>query len=227
MKDSKVNKILIISFMIIGSIFLGIAGSIYTFADIPVSRRIKVPATILAIEPQEGILVSYFVKGDHYTNYLHMTSNRYYHNQVLNIYYDKDNPNNIMSNSFLEIVYIIGAFGGLILLVAFLILYFDQKRKKEIDLLKSTGNIINAKFISVKRNHHYEINGKNPYNIVCEYKAWDGKLYRFNSENIWYDPIIIINDYNIKSFPVYVDRNNYKKYYMDIELILNKKDKFF
>ncbi len=41
----------------------------------------------------------------------------------------------------------------------------------------------------------------------------------FKSRNIWSNPEDIIEEKNIKQFPVYIDKNNKKKYFVDIDIL--------
>ena len=44
-----------------------------------------------------------------------------------------------------------------------------------------------------------------------------GLVYLFRSNNIWYNPESIIEERQLKQLPVYLDENNYKKYYVGID----------
>lgn len=55
-------------------------------------------------------------------------------------------------------------------------------------------------------------------NIICEWNnSLDNKKYIFKSKNIWMNPKNIIEERNIKQFPIYIDKNNKKKYVIDID----------
>ncbi len=45
----------------------------------------------------------------------------------------------------------------------------------------------------------------------------DNKKYIFKSKNIWINPENIIEQRNIKQFPIYIDNSNKKKYVIDID----------
>ena len=87
--------------------------------------------------------------------------------------------------------------------------------------LRETGNIVNAKYLSTQINKNYTVNNRHPYNIVCEWdNSIDGKKYIFKSKNIWIDPENLIKDRNIKTFIVYINSNNFKQYYVDVDMLL-------
>ena len=66
----------------------------------------------------------------------------------------------------------------------------------------------------------YAVNGRHPFNIICSYSdPYDGKEYLYKSENIWFNPDVILSKKTIRDIPVYIDKDNKKIYYVDIESI--------
>ena len=63
----------------------------------------------------------------------------------------------------------------------------------------------------------FRYNGRNPYQIIC--KSDNLEISEYVSENIWCNPETIIKERNITSFPVYLDPENPKKYYLSTEEI--------
>ena len=68
-----------------------------------------------------------------------------------------------------------------------------------------------------------EINGSKIFgmayrNSICTRKDnVTGEVRTFKSENLWDNPEYIIKERNITTFPVYIDINNRKKYYLSLE----------
>ncbi len=92
-----------------------------------------------------------------------------------------------------------------------------NKRKSEKNLRES-GEVIYANYVETVLNTRYTVNGRHPYNIICEWNnSLDNKKYIFKSKNIWMNPKNIIEERNIKQFPIYIDKNNKKKYVIDID----------
>ncbi len=222
MVEKRVEKIFIIVFGIMGLFFLIGAFNLYLFLGIPFNNIVKTRAKVLEINPFNGVLVSYFINDDHFTNYLPRTKEDYYIGEDINIFYDKTNPKKITVPASYSVIYIFTGVGVLLFSIDLIIILVSYKKKKMILYLKNNASIINAKFVEVKLNKSYEVNGKNPFIIICEYKGIDGKVYTFKSENIWFNPTDIITKNTIKSFPIYVNHDNYKKYYMDIENVISK-----
>ena len=68
----------------------------------------------------------------------------------------------------------------------------------------------------------YRVNGRHPYRIICEWSnPLDNKKYIFKSKNIWINPEDIIIERDIQQFPVYINRDNMKKYVVDIDILEN------
>ena len=66
-------------------------------------------------------------------------------------------------------------------------------------------------------NYNYRLNGRHPWKLECRYEdIFTGAVYLFSSENIWIDPQMYIG----QQVAVYVDGENYKKYYVDVDSLL-------
>lgn len=92
------------------------------------------------------------------------------------------------------------------------------KRSKDIRYLKENGTVIYANYVKTVANTLYAINGRNLYNIICEWNnPVNGEKYKFKSKNIWKNPERIIEEKNIKQFPVYINSQDLSKYAVDID----------
>lgn len=104
-------------------------------------------------------------------------------------------------------------FGG----IGFTMLIIDKRRKNTINYLTKHGITITATFKEIRQNPYVKVNNKRPYQIIAQWK--DGirnQLYTFHSQNIWSDPSAYIEPTNLT---IYIERNNPKKYYMDISFL--------
>jgi len=102
-------------------------------------------------------------------------------------------------------------------------------RKKQINLLKQKGKLIKAKFIKVterksvvlhkRRSLTYRNNRRYQYTVHCEaVNPTNGELMTFKSEDLNFDLTGNIQG----TVDVYVDLNNPKKYYVDVEQIVEE-----
>ena len=84
--------------------------------------------------------------------------------------------------------------------------------------LKENGELIYANYIETVLNTAYTVNGRHPYNIICEWNnPEDDKKYILKSKNIWVNPENILEEKNIKTLPVYISLKNKKQYFIDID----------
>lgn len=226
MKENKVENLIWIIFAIIGAIFL-IIGLIIFGNIINYENKVDTIGTITEISSYRDddhninheVYVSYNVEGKKYESKLNSYSSNFYEGKEIQIYYDKDNPNQIGVKS-LDLLFLIFPGIGLIFLIMGVtgILIKTNKRKLE-KRLKENGELIYANYNETVLNNSYQVNGKCPYNIICEWEdPLDSKRYIFKSENIWINPEKIIEEKNIKQFPVYIDSNK-KKYTIDIDIL--------
>lgn len=221
MKRSKLEHLVWIIFGVLGLTFLVVSNILIRMNFISKENIVKTHATIINISDNQEVYVSYLVNSEMYTNKLSSYSSSYHIGKEITIYYDKNDPAKIIDNSIIVLIGVFGGIGLIFIIVAGIIIAFKINRSKVIKWLKESGNIVNASYTSIELNTNYTINGRHPYNIICEwYNSSDNKKYIFKSENIWFDPSRTITERNIKTFPVYINPNKIKQYYMDVDMIL-------
>ncbi|MCW3101897.1 MAG: hypothetical protein JWO09_337 [Bacteroidetes bacterium] len=92
-----------------------------------------------------------------------------------------------------------------------------SKAKKEKWLMEN-GQSIRAKIISIDKNTMINVNSKNPYVIVCEWRdPLTSETRIFKSRNIWTDPAPFVDKTNTVS--VYYDPGNIKNYAVDLSFL--------
>ena len=228
MKGNKIENLIWTIFASIGAIFviigLAVFGSIFNYEN-----KVDTVGTITGISSyysgtnhnrNHEVYVSYTVEGKEYKSRLNSYSSSFYEGKEIDIYYDKDNPNKIGVKS-LDLLFLIFPGIGLIFFIigGTGILVKINKRKSE-KKLKENGELIYANYVETVLNTSYRVNGKCPYNIICEWNnTLDSKKYIFKSKNIWINPENIIKEKDIKQFPVYIDNNNKKKYAIDVDIL--------
>ena len=67
------------------------------------------------------------------------------------------------------------------------ILVYDRWRRGLIQRIRDRGIRIRAEVVGVVSNRAIQINGLSPWRIQAQ-ALIDGKVYRFASENLWYNP---------------------------------------
>lgn len=172
-------------------------------------------------EDYYAVYVTYNVDGKEYNG---CYSTHYYVSKgsTETIYYDENDPGNMKTSiSYASGVMMI-VFGIIFAGVGLTLIYSKisgaNKKKKLIE----NGDKIYADFKEVSINNSYAVNNRHPYNIICIGKDnITGEERIFKSENIWENPEYIIKQRNITRFPIYIDINNRKKYYLSLEEIEN------
>lgn len=211
----------------IGMIFvvIGIFISLYVFNY---ENKIDTTGVITEINTYRGrdnekkydVQVAYEVKGKEYESSLNVYSSSFYEGKEIDIYYDKNNPNKIGVKSLDFVFLIFPGIGIIFALIGGIGLIVKYNKKKISKKLKEHGDLIYADYVQTAINTTYRVNGRHPYNIICEWdNPEDGKKYILKSQNIWFNPSSIIEQKNIKSFPVYINLNNKKQYVIDTEII--------
>jgi hypothetical protein len=91
--------------------------------------------------------------------------------------------------------------------------FSDQKNA----WLHQNGRRILAEITSVELNTSLEVNGRNPFRIICQWlDPARNEMHVFHSGNIWYDPTEFITG---KTLEVLVDPNNPRRYTVDTSFL--------
>lgn len=225
MLNKKINR-LYIAFLIIGIIItsIGLYTSVKTLDS---SNKVDTIGTITSIVSTSSdtpdVYVTYNVDGKRYTSVMRGYSSTFYEGKRIDIYYMKNDPN-IIGNKKLELLILLLPFIGLIfLLIGGINIFKIISNKKKKERLIKTGIKIETTYIDTNTNFNLRVLGRNSSNIICEYDDPISKnTYRFKSERLWYDPSLYISDCEIETFTVYVNKNDMKDYYVDIEELIDK-----
>ena len=92
-----------------------------------------------------------------------------------------------------------------------------EKIEATIKTIKVTGESRKKPGIGVIRHHSH-------WRIKLEFTEND-RTFSFWSQSLNFHPKDLLKKFNITSLPVWVDQNNMKKYYVDIEKLLELKNK--
>lgn len=227
MKIRTLENLIWILFFVIGLVFT-IIGVVIGANTLNYENKVDTIGTITRIEYYtdidgdrlENVYVSYYVEQQQYESKLTGYSSDFYEGKEIDIYYDKNNPNEIGVKS-LDLLFLIFPGIGLIFLIigaTGLLVKINKKRRKK--KLKVYGEKVEANYRETTLNTIYSVNNVHPYNIICEWNnPTDNKKYIFKSENLWTNPEIMIAEKNIQTFPVYIDRKNKKKYIVDVDIL--------
>ncbi len=107
---------------------------------------------------------------------------------------------------------------GAVFLVVGAVCYSLEIRKKRRDQrLLNSGQYILAEISEITMNYAVRINRRYPYIVKCRYQDRNGCIHTFRSRNLNFDPAPLLRDSMVR---IYVEGDNFKHYYMDIDSIL-------
>ncbi len=128
-------------------------------------------------------------------------------------------PSGLYLNLFLLVDF--AGIGAAFMLMGWIGLYYRQRKEKNQQKLKEHGKRLDATVIRVERNLFVSMKGRHPYQVIAEYIDESTKtIYHYRSECIKEEPHIQKGEDFVS---VYVDPENYKKYYMDISDLVELK----
>lgn len=231
-KYKNANSVLMligIIFSVIGTAFLisGIAVLIShnTFID----NAVRTEAEITRIESDSyrrngkthtdyDVWVEYEADGEIYEEELGYYNSKMNEGDKIDVYYNPDNPSDVKSDSkILELIFIL--IGGVFAVLGVIFITVNILSGNRRKMLMQTGDRLTGTITDVVMNNAVRINGVHPFKAECEVvNPFDGEKYLYSSENVTRN----ISELVGREVTVYVDRNNKKKYYVDIFELMDK-----
>lgn len=147
----------------------------------------------------------------------------YQQGHSIDLLYSTDQPHKAIIYDFKSIwleSIIIGVMGSVFFLVGLIPLLLIRRKMKLHQRLKHSGTPIELPIDHIEINNTISVNGVSPYRIIaCWHDKKSNLLHTFYSVNIYYDPEPYIDRDTVT---VFTDKNNMKKYYMDIDFLPKK-----
>lgn len=230
MKQKKAVMILLVIFAIVGIIFAILGGRLLQSAIKLQKTAIKTEAVITDIETKRDsdgdithtVYVEFDANGETYYGKSNFYHSGMHIGEKTTVYYNPKDPNHFTGsgNIFGSVMFVI--IGSIFVAIGFGGLLNGVCKTNTKKKLRENGEKIYADFDHVEVNDMFEMNGKNPFVVICQYIHPNGENMEFKSENLWENPTEKIEQNDIKKFPVYVDLENPKKYYLSLEEITTK-----
>lgn len=146
--------------------------------------------------------------------------NTYTKGQIIEVLYQQAAPRQARMNSFFSLwgaTLILAGLGAVFFALGYSIIFFSKRKEKKIVYLKKHGISVEATFNNVAVNTSLKVNGKSPYQIIAHWQdPKTSSVHQFNSDNIWFDPT---NYVKAEKITVLTERNNPKKYHVDIDFL--------
>ena len=166
------------------------------------------------------IYVEFDVDNKEYAGTLNEYNSGMYIGKEITVYYDPQNPNNFKSSGSKYAGYFVSGFGAIFFLVGIIPLGVMAKKSSNSKKLKETGTLIEAQIDNVYLNTNYTVNGRHPYRLSAHAQLPNSeKIYTFESENVWGNLQAVIDTHKFEKVNVYINLDNPKKYYVDLEEI--------
>ena len=114
---------------------------------------------------------------------------------------------------------IFGGIGGIFLILGIVFLVVEICKKKRSDALLASGRYIIGEVVDIAADINVKINRRHPYYIIVQYIDPHGvrHIFRSPSLRIFRDPELLG-----KKVKVYVENDNFRHYYVDVDEILPK-----
>lgn len=230
MKGNKTEMLMWIIFALMGGVFL-VIGTIASIGMFDYEGKIETTGVITSVDTYRDsdgdihgtVFVKYDVDGNTYESWLNSYSSDFYEGKKIKIYYDEANPDEIGMKSMDFIFLIFPGMGLLFFLIGGIGIGVKINGKRSERKLKLYGRKVYAEYTQTILNTSYAVNGRNPYNIICTWdNPEDGQKYILKSKNLWFNPDGIIAERNITMFPVYINPENKKKYFIDTDIVSDK-----
>lgn len=141
------------------------------------------------------------------------------HGDTVSICYNPANPLDIRSESAGTVLVSIFSFLGITFIgIAVGCGVYSSRKKNRIRWLKRNGLCLQARITAVETNLNRTMGDTiHPLTVSCLYSAPDGRTYSFRSHSLRCERHELPETGNV---PVYVDKNNYACYYVDVEAIV-------
>lgn len=217
-KENCVEKILGICFVAVSILILGIAAACTVFSQNTAKTSEKITGTITEIYDNSGISVEYSYNGQKYEAGISEYSSSMRVGKEIPLYVNKENPQKVRTAALLYLPsFVLCCVGVPFAIVGMIFIIIVGKSRKKKKYLLQNGKRIMAEITGGMLNYNYRLNGRHPWKLECRYEdIFTGAVYLFSSENIWIDPQMYIG----QQVAVYVDGENYKKYYVDVDSLL-------
>lgn len=221
MQEIRVEKIL-------GSSFLGVGVLLFTVAFIcaifswNTKRSAEEVAGIITDIGSSNVTVSYSLNGQQYDATIDEYSSSMVEGEKIRLYVNRENPHKVRTGELLYLpTFILCVVGIPFTVMGIVFLLVAVRRKKKKQYLMQNGRKIFAEVTGGSRNYYYEVNGRHPWKLECKYDdPSTGAVYLFASGNIRTDPQFYVG----QQVAVYVDGENYKKYYVDVESLISSQN---
>lgn len=233
-KKREINIVALVTviFGFIGAIFIigGICSIVYQKNFMEDAERVEALITDIQYRyDRDGhrsgdVYVSYEIDGEEYETKLGEYSSSMHKGQTINLYYDPEDPYEVMTGDVAKTIGIIFIIvGGVLFAVSMIIVFLSGRKKRKTKNLIETGEELWAEVAEVCVNNMityrvstkaYRETGGHPFFLLCRYEdPATREVFTFKSGNYMRN----LSELEGRQIRVYCDRNDRSKYYVDVE----------
>lgn len=229
MKDnitkSKNQKLSLISLLSIVLLIVSIAIGVYSYKLS--LREIKINADIIKLDydsKKYTVTAEYYVNDKRYEKILVIESKTELTvNSKAEIIYDKDNPNNLINNTYYPIISGVLFITSIVLILIFIPKYLDfLKRNKDIRKMKKQGMYIDVPITEIIIDNNIKpVDGQYAYKARCRYlNKNNNQEYTYESDPCFINISQVIETNKINHVKIYFLREDTNNYYVDLDTLL-------
>lgn len=108
---------------------------------------------------------------------------------------------------------IFGGIGSIFLVLGLIFLYITHRRKARANALLAQGYYVWGQIMEFIPNFNVRVNGRHPFITLVRYIDSNGTAHVFRSASMPVYPDLALIGHQVK---VYVERDNFKHYYVDL-----------
>jgi hypothetical protein len=144
----------------------------------------------------------------------------YEEGEQVEVLYLPGEPKSARINSFFSLwggPLILGGIGSVFFAVGAVIWLVGRRNTQGEARLRKIGHVVEADYRRVEENTSLEVNGRNPWRIVCQWQNPETqKVHIFFSPNLWFDPTPYIDRQRLN---VFIDPHRPKSYFVDTSFL--------
>ena len=144
----------------------------------------------------------------------------YHVGEAVEVLYAPGNPDDARVRGFASLwlgPLVLGGLGTAFTGAGVAFIFFRRAGARQKNYLLAYGTAIDTEFQAIERNTSLEVNGRNPWRIVSQWRnPASGNVRVFNSENLWFDPTQYVSTRRIS---VLLDPKDERRYHMDVSFL--------
>lgn len=213
-KEYWVEKVMGLSFLT-AAVALMVVALVFALHSFSVQKNAERVTGTITETYSKGISVSYTYEGEDFETNLSEYSSSMRTGDEIILYVNKENPTKVRTEMLLFLItYILcGVSIPFLIMGIVFLLVLKAKQNKKQNLLQN-GRMVEAVVTGGQINYNVQVNNRHPWKLECKYEdPYTGATYLFSSNNIWKDPFLYVG----QSVKVYMDRENPRKYYVDVD----------